>query len=100
MMPRFRRLCLVFLCAASLTGCQNLVGNATRLLSTPFNMVNRMFDTANRSIGRVTENSTPMQGPLRLESGEIERARASGAEGEFVPPPSQGLPDSQVAYAW
>lgn len=62
---------LVFLagCPVVLSGCA--------LVKAPLGMVNRLFSAGGRAFGMGADNSLPR--PLRLETGEIERARGGEA---------------------
>lgn len=63
---KLRAACLALLCPMLLGSCSVLNGG--------MGMVNRMFSAGGRAIGMGADNSTLR--PLRLETGEIERARA------------------------
>lgn len=86
-------LSLFVACALSLVSCEGL----TRAIGTPFNTINRMFDSTNRSIQRVIEHDAN-GGPLRIDSGEIERAR-EGENGLPDGPSLERPTDGLVAYA-
>jgi hypothetical protein len=73
-----RTVCLfLFACSTlMLTSCQNMAN--------PLGGVTRMIGAMGRSVGRLTSDATP-SGPLRLETGEVQRAVEAEEQAETLP---------------
>jgi hypothetical protein len=89
-----RTACLFLFCCASfaLTGCQNM-GN-------PLDTAGRMLQAVTRSATRLSADAKPEA--LRLNAGEIERAREAELQNGALPGNAPTSPDSsgnQVAFS-
>ncbi|RBP39737.1 hypothetical protein DES53_109164 [Roseimicrobium gellanilyticum] len=92
-----RAACLfLFACASlTLTGCQNM-----GQMANPLDGANRMIQAMGRSVGRLSADAKAE--PLRLDAGEIERAREAelqrGALPENAPVPPAEASTDHVAF--
>ncbi|MEZ0276297.1 MAG: hypothetical protein ACAH88_15415 [Roseimicrobium sp.] len=83
-------LCLFVASAVVLTSCK----------SNPLGGFSRMGQAMGRSVGIGSGAENDRAQPLRLDSGEIERARAAtGAEENALPEPAAPRVEDQVALA-